>query len=72
MAFAEFDAAAACVARMNGRFFAGRQLTAAVWDGTTKFKVDESAEDEERRLGNWEDFLEGSAPATTLSSEPAL
>ncbi|OQV19370.1 HIV Tat-specific factor 1 [Hypsibius exemplaris] len=59
VAFAEFEHADACVARMNGRWFAGRQLSAAAWDGKSKYKVEETPEEEEKRLGNWEDFLGG-------------
>lgn len=46
-----------CVTMMNYRIFAGRQLRAATWDGRTKYKVDEKKDEEEKRLSNWDKFL---------------
>ena len=56
--FAEFESADKCVQLMNGRFFAGRRLTAHHWDGTTKYKVQETEEEAEKRLQMWDEFLE--------------
>ncbi|XP_055334305.1 HIV Tat-specific factor 1-like [Paramacrobiotus metropolitanus] len=57
--FAEFEQADACLARMNGRWFAGRQLSAELWDGKNKYKVEETEEEKQKRLGQWERFLDG-------------
>ncbi|XP_052859661.1 HIV Tat-specific factor 1 [Anopheles cruzii] len=43
---------------MNGRFFGQRKLTAAIWDGRTKFRIAETDADIDKRRGNWEQFLE--------------
>ncbi|KAK9803813.1 hypothetical protein WJX73_002579 [Symbiochloris irregularis] len=50
------DAATACVQKMQGRFFGGRQLEAFMWDGVTNYQVKKSkpgppsGEDEATRL----------------------
>ena len=56
--FKEFEHADLCVGLMNGRFYAGRQLLAENWDGRTKYKVKETAEEEQRRLEEWNKYLE--------------
>uniref|UniRef100_A0AAG5DF42 RRM domain-containing protein n=1 Tax=Anopheles atroparvus TaxID=41427 RepID=A0AAG5DF42_ANOAO len=43
---------------MNGRYFGQRKLTAAIWDGRTKFRIAETDADVNKRRGNWEQFLE--------------
>uniref|UniRef100_A0A182SP12 RRM domain-containing protein n=1 Tax=Anopheles maculatus TaxID=74869 RepID=A0A182SP12_9DIPT len=43
---------------MNGRYFGQRQLTAAIWDGRTKYRIAETDADIDKRRGNWEEFLE--------------
>ncbi|ETN58178.1 hypothetical protein AND_010258 [Anopheles darlingi] len=43
---------------MNGRFFGQRKLTAAIWDGRTKYRIAETDADIDKRRGNWEEFLE--------------
>uniref|UniRef100_A0A915JB03 17S U2 SnRNP complex component HTATSF1 n=1 Tax=Romanomermis culicivorax TaxID=13658 RepID=A0A915JB03_ROMCU len=48
-----------CVTMMNYRIFVGRQLRAATWDGRTKYKVDEKNDEKEKRLSNWDKFLNG-------------
>lgn len=60
IAFSEFDAADACLRRMHGRFFAGKQLSATLWDGKTKYRVEETEEEREKRLGQWNSFLTSS------------
>ncbi len=48
------------VAMLDGRmFFNKRVMSASTWDGKTKFKVEETEEEERRRLENWDKFLEG-------------
>lgn len=50
------EAAKACVEKMQGRFFGGRQLEAFMWDGVTNYQVKKpkpalpSGEDEAARL----------------------
>uniref|UniRef100_A0A182WCH1 RRM domain-containing protein n=1 Tax=Anopheles minimus TaxID=112268 RepID=A0A182WCH1_9DIPT len=46
------------VQMMNGRYFGQRQLTAAIWDGRTKYRIAETDADIDKRRGNWEEFLE--------------
>ncbi|XP_058121461.1 HIV Tat-specific factor 1 homolog [Anopheles ziemanni] len=43
---------------MNGRYFGQRKLTAAIWDGRTKYRIAETDADVNQRRGNWEQFLE--------------
>ncbi|XP_078374970.1 17S U2 SnRNP complex component HTATSF1-like isoform X2 [Oculina patagonica] len=59
VAFSTFEAADACLPVMNGRWFAGRRITAERWDGVTSFKVEETDKEREERLGEWERFLSG-------------
>lgn len=56
--FQEFDAADKCVELMNGRFFAGRKLDAQHWDGKTKYKIEETEEEIEKRMNKWYEHLE--------------
>ena len=45
---------------MQGRFFGGRALEAEFWDGVTDYKVsDIGTADEEKRLADFEQWLEG-------------
>ncbi|PIC54195.1 hypothetical protein B9Z55_000355 [Caenorhabditis nigoni] len=44
---------------LNGRVVDGRKLTAELWDGKTKYKIQETEEDEERRRKEFEKFIEG-------------
>lgn len=58
-----------CVKRMDGRFFAGRRLSAKIYDGLAKYKksskrnrADEDDEkDEEERLQKFGEWLESGA-----------
>ncbi|KAI8123183.1 HIV Tat-specific factor 1 [Lucilia cuprina] len=43
---------------MHGRFFGKRQLTAEHWDGKTKYKVEETEEEIQKRLNKWDQYLE--------------
>ena len=47
-----------CVAAVNGRWFAGCQLEATSWDGRTKYQVQETQEEMEKRLSSWHSYLE--------------
>ena len=43
---------------LNGRlFFNKRVMSVSTWDGKTKYKVDETEEEERARLANWDKFL---------------
>lgn len=44
---------------MNGRWFGGRRISAERWDGVTSYKVEETEQQREERLGEWERYLAG-------------
>ncbi|RUP46430.1 hypothetical protein BC936DRAFT_146964 [Jimgerdemannia flammicorona] len=62
--FKENEGAVACIARMNGRFFGGRQVTAEVFDGKTKYEKssmkdsEETEEETQARLEKYAKWLE--------------
>ncbi|XP_064405365.1 17S U2 SnRNP complex component HTATSF1-like [Halichondria panicea] len=58
MAFKDFEAADLCVTKMNNRWYAGKQLEVAHWDGLMDFQVEETDKEREERISNWEKFLE--------------
>ena len=57
---------------MNGRWFAGKQISVATWDGKTSYRVEETDEQREERLKKWGKYLfdemdeEEEEPATTV------
>jgi len=53
-----YEEADAVVEKFNGRFFGGRQLTAALYDGVTRFKINETDAERDKRLAQWEKFIE--------------
>ncbi|KAL9700936.1 hypothetical protein quinque_004377 [Culex quinquefasciatus] len=66
---------------LHGRFFGKRKLAAEIWDGRTKYRVAETEADVNKRLDNWEKYLEqkeeaeeaaaaGAASAATTSKPP--
>ncbi|XP_050028144.1 17S U2 SnRNP complex component HTATSF1 isoform X1 [Dermacentor andersoni] len=57
--FKEPEEADACISRMNGRWFAQRQLSAETWDGRTRYKIYETEEELEERLKKWDEYLDG-------------
>jgi hypothetical protein len=57
VAFKEFEAADECVQKMNGRWYAKRQLEVSQWDGITNFQVEETDQERDERLKKWENFL---------------
>lgn len=62
MAFAEFEAADMCVLKMDQRWYGGKQLSVALWDGLTNFHMEETDQEREQRIEKWEEFLkEGGA-----------
>ena len=52
---------------MNGRWFAGRRITAERWDGVTSYKVEETDKQREQRLGEWDRYLSGELDEPTSS-----
>ncbi|XP_076445255.1 uncharacterized protein LOC143283089 [Babylonia areolata] len=46
-----------CVAALNGRWFAKRQIQAATYDGKTQYEVKETDAEREERLRGWEAFI---------------
>ena len=61
--FREESAAEECILRLHKRFFGGRQLAAAMWDGFTSFHVKflkETPEEEATRLAKYNADLERS------------
>lgn len=57
--FKEPEEADACVAALNGRWFAQKRILATTHDGKTKYDVTETEEERAKRLKEWEAFLEG-------------
>ncbi|CAG0923473.1 unnamed protein product [Notodromas monacha] len=56
--FKEFENSDLCVQIMNRRLFGDRRLIAELWDGKTKYRIEETEEERKERLGQWEKFLE--------------
>ncbi|XP_068456745.1 17S U2 SnRNP complex component HTATSF1 [Clinocottus analis] len=71
VAFKEPEQADACIESFNGRWFGGRQLTAALWDGTTDYQVEETTREREERLKGWSTFLEGGEKAPPNDTAPS-
>lgn len=46
------------VQMMHKRYFGSRMLTAELWDGITKFKKNETDDENIQRLSKWSEFLE--------------
>lgn len=57
VAFKDFEAADMCVEKMNGRWYAEKQLEVSQWDGITNFQVEETDQERDERLSKWESFL---------------
>ena len=53
---------------MNGRWFAGRRISAERWDGVTNYKVEETEQQREERLNEWERYLAGELDESTGSN----
>ncbi|KAK2183167.1 hypothetical protein NP493_321g00001 [Ridgeia piscesae] len=52
------EEADACTAAMNNRMWGKRVITAEAWDGNTKYEVEETEAEREKRINEWENFLE--------------
>jgi HIV Tat-specific factor 1 len=46
-----------CVTMMNFRVLRGRQLTAEIYDGHTKYNIHESKESEQKRIDTWHKYV---------------
>ncbi|EYB93535.1 hypothetical protein Y032_0181g864 [Ancylostoma ceylanicum] len=57
--FETTDESDMAVKMLNGRIVDGRRLEVSLWDGKTKYKVQESEEDRQRRLAAWQNFIKG-------------
>ncbi|XP_075983008.1 RRM1_TatSF1_like and RRM2_TatSF1_like domain-containing protein barc [Anticarsia gemmatalis] len=55
----EPEMADAVVELINGRWFGKRQITAEIWDGRTKYRIAETDAEISKRIGKWDQFLEG-------------
>lgn len=47
-----------CVQLLNNRWFGKRRITAEIWDGKTKFKIQETDAQISERLDKWDKYLE--------------
>ncbi|CAF0859237.1 unnamed protein product [Adineta steineri] len=55
--FADIDQADACCQYMNDRIWHGRIIQCHIWDGSTKYNVEASTEEEKARLNEWHKYL---------------
>ena len=56
--FASPEEADVAISMLDGRIFAkDKIMKAATWDGKTKYKVNETEEEEKERLAKWDKFL---------------
>lgn len=60
--FATSEAALTCIDIMNGRWYDGRKLDAAFYDGKTDYRYKETDADREERDRKWKQWLEGHDP----------
>jgi HIV Tat-specific factor 1 len=51
------EEADAVVTLFNNRFFGGKRISAFLWDGVTKYKIEETDAQREERLKKWENFI---------------
>uniref|UniRef100_A0A8R1EES9 RRM domain-containing protein n=1 Tax=Caenorhabditis japonica TaxID=281687 RepID=A0A8R1EES9_CAEJA len=57
VSFTTTDESDNAVKYLNGRVVDGRRLTAELWDGKTKYKVEETEEEAERRHAEFEKYI---------------
>ncbi|XP_065653331.1 17S U2 SnRNP complex component HTATSF1-like [Hydra vulgaris] len=55
--FKEPEYADKCIEALNGRYYAKKVLSATTYDGVTNYQVQETAEEEAKRLQDWEKFI---------------
>lgn len=53
------EEADACTAAMHNRMWGKRVITAEAWDGNTKYEVQETEAEREKRIDEWANFLDG-------------
>jgi hypothetical protein len=70
--FQQPEEADLCVAAVNRRWFAGRQLEASNWDGRTKYHVKETEEEMEKRLNTWHSFIESDDKEGSATAKPPV
>lgn len=58
--FATPEQAEKCVQELDKQFYAGRCISAALWDGKTKYKIKETDEESEKRLEKWHEDIQKS------------
>ncbi|XP_057306508.1 HIV Tat-specific factor 1 homolog [Hydractinia symbiolongicarpus] len=63
--FHEPEFADKCIEAMNGRFYAGRTISAETYDGVTNYQVEETEEEFEKRVSEWERFIAEDEEKTT-------
>ena len=56
-----------CVEKMNGRMYAGRKISAALWDGYTNHVKKESEEERKQREQEFGAWLEANSSTTTTA-----
>lgn len=56
--FAEFEQAENCIKALNNQYYAGRIVTAELWDGKTKYKMKETDDESQERLEKWHRDIE--------------
>jgi len=57
--FKEPSEADMAVQMLHGRLFGKKVMSVETWDGKSKYKMEESREEETERLRHWEEFLHG-------------
>ena len=57
-----------CVEKMNGRMYAGRKISAALWDGYTNHVKKESEEERKQREQEFGAWLEANSSNTTTAA----
>jgi len=55
--FVDINQADACCQYMNGRIWHGRIIQCQTWDGSTKYDVAPSTEEEKQRIDEWHRYL---------------
>ena len=59
VSFKDVEMADRCCEYMDNRVWKNRRvITCETWDGETKYEVEESAEDRQKRIDEWHNFLE--------------
>lgn len=64
ISFKEIENADQCCEYLDNRIWKnGRLITCQTWDGESRYDVEESEEDKQKRIDEWHAFLEGSEDA---------